>query len=636
MASPTADDMLLQAEREPDPRRQIDLMLKTVRMLSSFGAGNLNRADELLQQAEQRAQALGYARGMARSEQCRAEIAFFRMEYEKAFASSQRAIAQYEASNDIEGLAEVYMGLAMATWDTGNYADGLDMIFKSIQYHEQLGNKEMAAITSYMAGSFYYDLKDFEDAKHYYERGYRMAKEAGSNNNNLARNIIGLANIAMEAGQYDEARARLEEAIALQERIGDTSGLGRSYNDLGRLHQRLGQPQPAEHFFVESRKLREKLANVTALVTTLIDLGAFYLEQGRLEEAEANLRQAVELSHQVQAKAKRARALALLSDLCRKLRRWEEAYGFLSTAQQLKEEVAGEDFNFRMRRLEKRLEVEKKEQEAEIYRLRNVELKDAYERIDKKNRDITASITYAKRIQEALLPDMQAFGRFVQDHFVFFRPRDIVSGDFYWFTEKDGAAYVAAVDCTGHGVPGAFMSMIGHNLLNQAVHLKDLAEPGQILQYLHQAVQQALHQQEGDNRDGMDMGLCRLDPATRTLAFAGAKQALLHVRQGQATVVKGDRMPIGGMEMAGHAQGFATQQISWQPGDRCYLMSDGVQDQFGGPEGKKFKTKALHQLLAGMGDLPMPQQQARLEAAIGAWMGEERQIDDMMVLGWRW
>ncbi len=254
---------------------------------------------------------------------------------------------------------------------------------------------------------------------------------------------------------------------------------------------------------------------------------------------------------------------------------------------------------------------------------------------------VTDSVRYAQRIQDAILvPAAQVFTDFGKstDGFVLFKPRDIVSGDFYWTTQKDNRVILTAIDCTGHGVPGAFMSLIGNDLLNEIVNLRGITTPHEILNELHKGVQNTLKQNETENRDGMDMALCVYDKDKNSLEFAGAKNPLLYIQNGEIKVIKGDKKPIGGKESKKYDASFTTHKIDLNEENApkmFYMFSDGYQDQFGGKQGRKFMIKKLRELLYEIHQKPMQEQHKILDETIVDWMKEEEQIDDILLIGFR-
>ncbi|MBX7127187.1 MAG: SpoIIE family protein phosphatase, partial [Cyclobacteriaceae bacterium] len=213
---------------------------------------------------------------------------------------------------------------------------------------------------------------------------------------------------------------------------------------------------------------------------------------------------------------------------------------------------------------------------------------------------IEDSINYARRIQHALLPSNRILTRCVPDSFVLYKPRDVVSGDFPWFAQVNGQLFVAAVDCTGHGVPGALLSVIGFFLLNDIVRSRQVSDPGQILDLLDEGVTRSLRQgrDEGASRDGMDLSICRIDPTTRQVAYAGAHRPLWVLQQGVLNEIKGDRFSIGGGIFRNQSV-FHTHILQLAPGDSLFICSDGFTDQFGGPENRKLGSPRARQWLQG-------------------------------------
>ena len=253
-----------------------------------------------------------------------------------------------------------------------------------------------------------------------------------------------------------------------------------------------------------------------------------------------------------------------------------------------------------------------------------------------KNKDITSSIQYAKRIQLAILPPLEQIYKYFPQAFILYKPKDIVSGDFYWFGLKNGKKIIAAVDCTGHGVPGAFMSMIGHNLLNQIISENGITEPDQILNLLHRGVQNALKQGTNivDTSDGMDLALCTIDEKNSELQFAGAFRPLFIINNGKLEKIEADKYPIGGSQLEAERK-FRSNTIKLNKGDTIYMSSDGYADQFGGEKGKKFMVKRYNELLLSVQNKTMQEQAIELEHTIENWRGNYQQVDDILIIGIR-
>jgi serine phosphatase RsbU (regulator of sigma subunit) len=261
-------------------------------------------------------------------------------------------------------------------------------------------------------------------------------------------------------------------------------------------------------------------------------------------------------------------------------------------------------------------------------------LEGAVSQIDKKNKQITDSIRYAKQIQTAMLPFKDRMDKAIPEYFILFKPKDIVSGDFYWFMYRNGKIYLAAVDCTGHGVPGAFMSLIGNQLLDHIVNENKLDSPELILNELHKRVRIALNQDQGQNDDGMDISLCVIDPKTRKLHFAGAKSPICYIKDNELVEIKGNKKPVGGPQKEVERL-FTKHTIEMEDSTTFYLFSDGYQDQFGHSEHKKYMNKRFREFLFSISYLPMEEQHIKLDAELENWKGETIQTDDILVAGFR-
>lgn len=278
-----------------------------------------------------------------------------------------------------------------------------------------------------------------------------------------------------------------------------------------------------------------------------------------------------------------------------------------------------------------------KELETILFVVHDVtELKLIEQEIKEKNKKISDSINYAQRIQTAILPDTRLIQQFFPRSFIFYRPKDIVSGDFPWFFIKDEIYYIAAVDCTGHGVPGALLSFIGYFLLNNIVNTDKTNNAALILDDLHQWVRTTLKQdQDGANgRDGMDLALLRIDPKQNEVQFSGAHRPLYHLRDGELTEYSGTRKGIGGIPLLKKVEkDFENHVIKYQKGDKFFIFSDGLPDQLGGPEGKKYQQKRIREVLTENKDLSMAHFSRFFSQDFFEWIGETKQVDDVLLIG---
>lgn len=258
------------------------------------------------------------------------------------------------------------------------------------------------------------------------------------------------------------------------------------------------------------------------------------------------------------------------------------------------------------------------------------------QKLREQQKDITESLQYASYIQSALLPNENQIQRAFKEYFIFYLPRDIVSGDFYWIIKRRGEIFVAIADCTGHGVPGAFMSILGITGLNQIVDRGQYTTAASILNRLREFVMKALQQRgnEKEQKDGIDLALCKIDTCSHTLEYAGAFNPMYLLRKGTLTEFEPDKMPIG--IAAEYEEPFTNHEVKLEEDDLIYLFSDGFVDQFGGSQGKKFKYRPFRSLLVSLANKPMDQQCSRLKEIYLSWKSGLPQLDDILIFGFKY
>jgi CheY-like chemotaxis protein len=291
---------------------------------------------------------------------------------------------------------------------------------------------------------------------------------------------------------------------------------------------------------------------------------------------------------------------------------------------------AQEEALFNLREKEKLILQQNEMLETQV-RERTEEINLQKELIELKNREILDSIHYAKRLQDAILPNRKILNQIFPENFVIYYPKDIVAGDFYWFNDGDHPMIVCA-DCTGHGVSGALMSMLGISLLNRIINGDGVSQPGKILDQLHVSVIDALNQTQNDSQEGMDIAICSVDQKSGILHFAGANRPLWIIRNHELLIVSPDKMPIGGMQITERIS-FTQHEIKLQPHDRIFLFSDGYADQFGGEYGKKLMIKNMKELLLSSSKLSIQEQCEHLKSQFGYWKGDREQVDDVLFIG---
>lgn len=264
----------------------------------------------------------------------------------------------------------------------------------------------------------------------------------------------------------------------------------------------------------------------------------------------------------------------------------------------------------------------------------NHELLRQKELTENKNRAITSSLRYAKNMQNAIMPNPHILQSLFADSFYLVKPLKIVSGDFFWTTKVNGLVFLAVVDCTGHGVPGALMSVIGNNLLKEAVKLLKIQDPAEILKFLHKGIGAALNQEETANHDGMEVGICVIDEERGIASYSGAKISLVYFQDGIMMHLKGDNQSIGGVFNSERKE-YQVHSISIERPTKFYMFTDGLKDQFGGPEGKKFMLRRILQTLEHVHQLPMPMQKSYIAEILDEWMKGEEQLDDITIVGFQ-
>jgi serine phosphatase RsbU (regulator of sigma subunit) len=269
-----------------------------------------------------------------------------------------------------------------------------------------------------------------------------------------------------------------------------------------------------------------------------------------------------------------------------------------------------------------------KEQALALIETQKVEL-------ELKEKNITDSLVYAQRIQEALLPSEMYFRKHFESSFIFFRPKNIVSGDFYWIGEKEEKVFVVAADCTGHGVPGALMSIIGLEIIEKTINEDNIEIPSKILAVMDKALEKTFSREKNIGtiiRDGMDIGICVIDKKRKKMQYAGAFLSLYFIHEGSLVEIVADKIIIG-MNPKGLL--YTDHETDLLDDDIFYIFSDGYVDQFGGSENKKFMYRRFRYLLLTIHKFPISDQKAILEENIKTWMGSNEQVDDMMVLGFK-
>ena len=592
-----------------------------------------HEAQDLSAQAHKLAYEIDYPRGEAYARLYQAVTRFLLSPNGDLIHDLLEALDFFEGTEEVEtGLTICLNFLALVNESYGDYERGLEFAQKAFKEAEQVGYREGQGDVLSTLGLIYSRLCDFNKALESYNESLTIRKEIG-NNKAISSSLNLIARTHSLTGDYENAVSYYQESLKLRTKIEDKSGLPWTYLGVASLYEKTGDAQKALKNYKTGLDLITAMGEKRCQLQCLLGLGRVYLSLGEMTKAYTSLQESLKLGEELNAKPLIYEIHRVLGEYFELTKEYDKALEHFRMYQQMEKEVVNAEIQNRLKNQQIAFAVERSKREAEIYHLKNVELKKAYDEIEEKNTEITDSIRYARRIQAAVLPPEEVFSKFMPEHFILFRPKDIVSGDFYWMTQKDHFTVFVAADCTGHGIPGAFMSMLGISFLNDIVGRMEKLQANKILEQLRSQVIQSLHQsgKEGEAKDGMDISLCIFDHETQELQFSGAFNSIYHIRQGDLTELKADRMPIA-IHWKMEAQ-FTNQVITIQEGDTIYMFSDGYADQFGGPEGKKIKTKPIKDLLLSVQDQSINEQKDRLEQYFDEWKGTLPQIDDVIVMG---
>ncbi len=577
----------------------------------------------------------------------------------------------------------------------GEHQNAIDKYLQAAKYYEQIGSYTNKKKIYSNIAFVYAEMGRPKNAKKYYTKGLEISRRL-NNRFDISASLMEVATMEIYIKDYTKAQSNLEEALKIGNALNDALLLRTCYRLLAQLYKAYGNKKKSDQYYdsfliydkhvkEEGTIRREDIADKT--ITAGNEERDILIEERKNQQLEFELSdlknkwEQDSLNRAITAGADSLAKAEELTDIVRRekgLLEKENEYR-KTNVKNLELEIDNKNLTIyggivgiillvlliisaivaflQKRRDNKQLEQQKIEIEIKSDQVKNKndELEDAMEQIQYQNKNIMQSINYAQRIQEAMMPKQEMFQSHVPDSFIFFKPRDIVSGDFYWFmdteSERNGAKnlansiensnktdiddknkkfIVSAVDCTGHGVPGAFMSMLGFNLLNDIVG-KGTFEPNKILSQLHDGIRTSLNQDATQNRDGMDMALCVIDPEKKTLEYAGAQNPLIYIQDEKVYRVRGNKFPVGGFQVEHHD--YTKHTIKLDKPTTCYVFTDGYHDQFGGPQGRKFMTKSFRELLFEIHNMPMEEQKNILDLVINEWMGENEQTDDILIIG---
>ncbi len=646
-------------------------------------------------------------------------------DYEKALEHHKACLNIIEELDNEKRMASSYINIASVYHSQGNYAMAIDNFTKSLKIGEKYKDKNLIALSANNIGVMYVDMKDFTKALEYYERSLKLREEL-QDDYGIATSFNNIGIVYDELKEYDKAFDYYKRSLKICEEISDHEGTATALHNLATIHKMNKEYDKALNYYNRSYNIRKDLGDQNGVVSSLLEIGDIYKLQGNFQKALQNGNQSLKIAQTIQALPRIRDAAKNLFEINKKLGRSKESLEMFELYIQSRDSLDSDENQKELIRQEYKYQYEKQaaadsirnaeeqkvadaelakekaendqrkqqsyflfgglalvlvfagfifnrfritKKQKEIIEDQKEKVDEAYEELEEKNTEIMDSITYAKRIQNAILPPDRLVKKHLPNSFVLYKPKDIVAGDFYWMEAYAKASasegiLIAAADCTGHGVPGAMVSVVCNNGLNRSVREFGLTDPGKILDKTRELVIQEFEKSEDTIKDGMDIALVSLEQegagyvalnSSTKLKFSGAHNPLWIIRKGVAEEikaefsaessdcinifegkehtlieVKADKQPIGKFA---NPLPYTTHKIDLKPGDSIYIFSDGYADQFGGEKGKKFKTKNFKNLLLSVQKEPMEKQKELIDQAFEDWKGNLEQLDDVCVIG---
>jgi serine phosphatase RsbU (regulator of sigma subunit) len=538
---------------------------------------------------------------------------------------------EFLKEGDLTEAAKYYSKSAFLLQNNYQYEEAIGYFTRVLNINERLDNKKGLMVINNNIGMIYTDLEQYNNALPYLEKGLQLSRKL-SDKEGIISGLTNLALALQGLKRYEESNKRLEEAIKLAKEINNLKLLHSSYGLMYDNYDKLGNSEKAHEYFelylsfdkeIKKQEIRKVRSEAKSEVSK-----AYAEKQVTEEELETKKEELKITSDSLQ----KAEELTI-----------EQKLELELTESQLREERLKRTYISRVLIVISFFSIILTFLLILIIRA-NKKIKNQKDTLDRQNKNIKASIRYAETIQQAILPEDSFLNNYFES-FLIFRPKDIVSGDFYWFSRINSyksdvdSLYIAVVDCTGHGVPGAFMSMIGNSLLNEMINERRIESPREILALLNDEIRKSLRQDQTDNNDGMDLLLCRFDKFKNhgfKLVFAGAKRPLYIIQKENHKLIKlnGDRKSIGGVENISKKVSFNNHEISLSKGDCLYMSTDGIIDQ-NGPDRKRFGSKRFEEMIIGNCGLSIKEQSEKINSEIDEFMQSEEQRDDITLLGLR-
>lgn len=586
--------------------------------------------------------------------------------YQPALEQFQKALQTFEKTKNDEGIANscngigmVYENLSQSTLavkdNEANYRKGLEYYQRSLELFQKINYRSQEGRTLQNIANLYSRLATNQFVAQYGEKWEDSLIKIPS------KTIL---------PSFEKSLEYYKKSLDIFKETKEEDQISTVSINIGTAYSTIRDWNKANKYLSEGLEIARKLNLPYEKAMALFALGESYLRQKNMAQAEANFLESAKLSKELEMRDNERYCYERLSTLYEDIGETQKALTYHKLSVKIKDEIFTEKSQKAITEMQTKYETEKKDaafklQESIIKRQKlqiigavigvvlvllvallllkmikekqkaNRILEEKNELITLQKKEITDSIRYASRIQRAILPSDDILLQTLPQHFVVFLPRDIVSGDFFWLSQNGGKIVIVAADCTGHGVPGAFMSMLGVSFLYEIVNKEGIMQPASILNYLRDHVKHTLSQtgKKDEAKDGMDISLCVFDPKEMKLEWSGAYNPLYLIRNGELIEYKADKMPIA-IHMNDHMS-FTNHEIALQKGDSFYISSDGYADQFGGTEGRKFMSKKYKEMLLQIYDKPMEEQKSLILKAHLDWKGHHEQVDDILVMGVR-
>lgn len=631
----------------------------------------------------------GFARGEAKALYYIGVVHFTRGNYTATEEYYTKAAAIFDSIGDRKNYSSVLTAIGGMYQYKGDPTTALEYHIKSLKIKKEIGDSLVAASVMMNIGSAYTTIGKPAEALKYYKEAYDIHVRA-HDMDDLTDDCSNIGNMYHQLGQDSLGMIYLRRSVALADSLNLVEIQTYSYSVIAGIFQDAGQYDSSDYYYHTALEIATGLDDKRMMSYQYMNLSAVYDAKGDPEKAEASLQEALKLAKEVDALEAIRDIYSVTTKFYRRHGRFEEALGAYENFISYRDSILNVEKSAEFARQETTLKydneraLEKAEQDkkdaitaaeirqqyiliaagavvllfvivlavvlynrAQLTRRQNALIQHQKEEveqqrdqlevqkseIEEKNKNITDSITYALRIQQAILPDAQEVARLLPASFVFYKPKDIVSGDFYWVAETIDYVFYATVDCTGHGVPGGFMSVLGASLLNEIVNERGVVSPAGILNLMRDKIVAALHQtgESGENKDGMDMVICRLNRDRSELCFAAANNDLWLIRNGELIEYDADKQPVG--IGAAVAAPFTEHRIALQRDDMIITFTDGFADQFGGPRGKKYKYSHMKSFLLSCASGSPEMQLQKISSEFESWKGNAEQIDDVLVIG---